>query len=93
MLNDPNRQGTPASQPFFAGMPVFDAGGEKVGTVSEYNPQGGYLLVQKGWLFHRDVYVPVNAIGSQDTNGVYLNRYKDDLQNQNWDVPPLLARM
>src|SRR5579859_4432166 len=89
MLNNPGTQGNLQSQQFIEGTPVFDAGGERVGAVSQYNPQGGYLLVQKGWLFHRDVYVPLGAIANQDANGVYLNLAKDDLANQNWDVPPV----
>jgi uncharacterized protein (TIGR02271 family) len=89
MYNNPGAQGGWQGQQFIEGCPVFDAIGNRVGTASEYNPQGGYLLVQKGWLFHRDVYVPLSAIGNQDANGIYLNMTKNDLENQNWDVPPI----
>lgn len=70
------------------GTTVYDAGGDKVGTVSEHNTQGGYLVVHKGRLVPKDVYVPLNAIGGADADGVYLHMYKDDLKNQNWDNPP-----
>ncbi len=74
--------------PFVAGMPVFDAGGEKVGSVSAHNVQGGYLVVQKGWLFPKDVYVPLTIIQSNNADGVYLSLSKDDLADQDWEHPP-----
>ncbi len=78
----PNSQST-------EGLTVYDTTGEKVGTVREDNVQGGYLDVQKGWLFPKDIYVPRSAVSNIDANGVYLSLYKDDLQNQNWDAPPM----
>ena len=91
MYNDRNQGMTndTMGQQFVEGTPVFDAGGEKVGTVSEHNVQGGYLVVHKGWLFPKDVYVPLNIIQSNNADGVYLSMYKDDLKNQNWDNPPI----
>lgn len=70
------------------GAAVFDAAGEKVGSVREHNMQAGYLVVHKGWLFPKDVYVPLSAIGRGDSGGIYLNLYKDELKNQNWENPP-----
>ncbi len=90
-MNSSGMQGNLAGQPIVEGTTVYDAGGEKVGTVSDHNVQGGYVVVHKGWLFPRDVYVPLNAIGRTGADGVYLNMYKDDLKNQNWDTPPVGA--
>ncbi|MDB5077249.1 MAG: hypothetical protein JWO42_3428 [Chloroflexi bacterium] len=71
------------------GATVFDAAGEKVGTVAESNQQRRYLLVQKGWLFHKDFYVPSNAVTRIDElGGVYLNLYKQDL-GEGYDNPPV----
>lgn len=81
-------EGNLARRPIAEGTTVYDAGGDKVGTVSEHSAQGGYLVVHKGWLFPKDVYVPLNAIGRADADGVYLNMYTDDLKNQNWENPP-----
>lgn len=92
-MNSSGMQGNLAGQPILEGTTVYDAGGEKVGTVSDHNVQGGYVVVHKGWLFPKDVYVPLNAIGRTDADGVYLNMYKDDLKNQNWDTPPVGATM
>jgi uncharacterized protein (TIGR02271 family) len=70
------------------GATVYDAAGDKVGTVAEYDLQAGYLLVEKGWLFHKDIYVPTSAISRIDENGVYLQLYKDDLQGDRYASPP-----
>ena len=69
--------------------PSSTPAGEKVGTVSEHNVQGGYLVLHKGWLFPKDVYVPLNVIQSNNADGVYLSLYKDDIANQDWDNPPV----
>lgn len=91
--NTSGMEGNLAGRPIAEGTTVYDAGGDKVGSVSEHNMQGAYLVVHKGWLFPKDVYVPLNAIGRADTDGVYLNMYKDDLKNQNWENPPANAGM
>ncbi len=71
------------------GMTVYDAAGEKVGTVREYNMQAGYVDVEKGWLFHKDFYLPLNAVTRSDQDGVYLNVYKDDLSGDMYNQPPV----
>ncbi len=79
----------PAIQRIAEGTTVFDAGGEKIGTVSEHNMPGGYLDVRKGWLFPKDIYVPVTAIRRTDTTGIYLRVGTDELGGQEWETPPL----
>lgn len=74
------------------GTPIFDVGGDKVGTVSQYEPQDAYLIMQKGWFFPHDVYVPLDAIARQDADGLYLRYQKDDLKNMNWDQQPTMSR-
>jgi uncharacterized protein (TIGR02271 family) len=75
--------------PMLEGMPVFDAAGEKVGTVSEHNVQGQYLVLHKGWLFPKDIYVPLNTVQRSDADGVYLSVYKDDLDTDaQYEQPP-----
>jgi len=72
------------------GTTVYDAAGEKVGSVQQLDPQGGYLLVQTGQIFHRDVYVPLDAIARTDADGVYLNLYKDALGDDRYANPPAM---
>ncbi len=71
------------------GATVYDAAGEKVGTVRSYDAQGGYLDVEKGWLFPKDFYIPLSAVQGTDANGdVQLSLYKDDLQGDQYAYPP-----
>lgn len=76
------------NEQFFEGEAVFDAADEKVGTLHEYNAREGYLVVQKGWLFPKDLFIPVSAVARNDADGVYLNLHKDDLGQHAYDEPP-----
>src|SRR5438309_4837798 len=82
------RIGRMQRQRFTEGMPVYDAAGERLGALHEYYVPGGYLVVQKGFLFHKDLYIPVNAVGRSDADGIYLQLYKDDLEDGHYDNPP-----
>ncbi len=80
-----NQQGSVG--PISTGATVYDAAGEKVGKVRVYDAQAGYLDVEKGWLFPKDIYVPLSAVARSDADGVYLTMYMDDIQNQDWSAP------
>jgi len=62
----------PANWQIENGMTVYGSDGEKLGTVRNYDPQAGYLDVQKGWLFTKDFYVPLSAIQSAMGEGLTL---------------------
>lgn len=68
------------------GTEVVAADGDKVGKVVD--AQGDFLVVEKGWLFPTDYYVPRNAIVSYDGDKAYLAVTKDQALNQTWDVVP-----
>jgi hypothetical protein len=70
------------------GSAVLDAQGEKVGVVGAPPLQGNYLVVEQGWLFTHTLYIPHAAIHAQDANGIYLNLTKEELQDEQWKVPP-----
>ena len=77
-------------QQFVAGATVYDTAGAKVGTLRAYIPQGGYLLVAKGWLFPKDLYIPLAAVkGTDATGAVHLGLRKDDLRDDRYAVPPI----
>jgi len=79
-----------ARQQFYQDATVNDAAGEKVGTLHAHDEQGGYITVQKGFLFHKDLYVPLSAVQGTDADGnVQLSLYKDDLQDSRYDEPPV----
>lgn len=98
MYQDQNTYGTegvtgnPMNQQFMEGTEVYDAGGEKVGTVSEHGVQDGCLVIHHG-MFRQDVYIPLNIIQRNDADGVYLNLYKDDILNRDWNAPPVSDTM
>jgi uncharacterized protein (TIGR02271 family) len=70
---------------------VYDAAGDKVGAVVEHIDEGGYITLQKGRLFLKDVYVPYSAIQRMTTDGINLDMTKDQLQDQVTDYSPGLA--
>jgi uncharacterized protein (TIGR02271 family) len=68
------------------GAEVFGADGEKVGTVAAVYP--GYIVVEKGFFFPTDYYIPLSAIASADNNQVYLSLAKDAALQSGWDAQP-----
>jgi uncharacterized protein (TIGR02271 family) len=77
---------TTQSQQIMTGAEVYGADGDKVGNVSAVYP--GYIVVEKGFFFPTDYYIPRSAIASYDGNRIYLSLSKDAALNQGWDVQP-----
>ena len=69
------------------GAEVFGADGDKVGTVAAVYP--GYLVVEKGFFFPTDYYIPLSAVASYDNDQVYLNVAKDAALQSGWDAQPM----
>lgn len=75
--------------PLHEGMTVYGSDGEKIGDIASI--QSGYFIIEKGWLFPEDVYVPESAIASVDAEEkVYLTLSKDEAEVQDWSEPPML---
>jgi hypothetical protein len=68
------------------GDAVFGADGDKVGTILALEP--GYLVVEKGFFFPTDYYIPLTAVSRSGDGEVYLNVTKDQALNQGWDRRP-----
>ena len=69
------------------GTSVYGRDNEKVGEIQEVGPN--YLLVRKGWLFTRDLYIPRSAIADVQPDAVVLNVRKDEFNEADWtDIPP-----
>ena len=83
MMNQSGR-----NMPVTPGTDVYDASGDKIGTVQEYNPQANCIVVQKGIIFTKDLYIPLSAIDSRDSDGLYLNLTKDQLKDDRFANPP-----
>src|SRR5215211_1789705 len=68
------------------GTEVVAADGDKVGKVIA--AEGDYLVVEKGFFFPTDYYIPRSAVASYDGDKAYLAVTKDQALNQAWDVAP-----
>lgn len=88
MMNQSTPGGPLGGSSFVEGTPVFDVAGEKAGKVGAQDAQSGCLIIQKGWLFPHELYVPFRFIASQDANGIYLNLSNNELKEDRWQVPP-----
>jgi uncharacterized protein (TIGR02271 family) len=76
---------------FRAGDDVIAADGDKVGRLADLH--GSYLIVEKGFFFPKDYYIPFSAVTSYDEaeNKIFLAVTKDEALNSGWDVVPELA--
>ncbi|MDP9359507.1 MAG: DUF2171 domain-containing protein, partial [Chloroflexota bacterium] len=68
---------------FAEGTDVVGADGEKVGTVVAVHQN--YVVVEKGFFFPTDYYIPISAIANADGNTITLNVTKDAALDQGWD--------
>lgn len=69
-----------------AGDEVYGSDGEKVGTISDV--QRDYIVVEKGFFFPTDYYIPVSAIASASAGQVMLNVTKDMALQSDWQTMP-----
>lgn len=77
---------TPSNWAVHEGMDVLSSDGEKIGEVA--NATGNYVLVQKGFIFKHEFYVPASAIANVGTDAVYLTMTKEIALEQGWENPP-----
>jgi uncharacterized protein (TIGR02271 family) len=68
------------------GMTVRGADGDKIGKIVGVSPN--YVVVEKGFFFPSDHYIPTSAISSVGDDEVYLSVTKDQALNQGWDRQP-----
>jgi uncharacterized protein (TIGR02271 family) len=65
------------------GTDVVGSDGDKVGKVVA--AESSYIVVEKGFFFPTDYYIPMSAINNFDGDKVYLTVTKDEALNQGWD--------
>jgi uncharacterized protein (TIGR02271 family) len=71
------------------GDEVFGSDGEKVGNVAEV--LGSYLVVEKGFFFPTDYYVPFSAVNTAENGQIFLSVAKEAALQSGWDTIPDLA--
>lgn len=68
------------------GDDVYGSDGEKVGTVAEVQPT--YLVVEKGFFFPTDYYIPLSAITQVTDGQVWLTVSRDTALHSGWERVP-----
>jgi uncharacterized protein (TIGR02271 family) len=70
------------------GWDVIGSDDQKIGEITEVG--SNYVVLTKGLIFPKDLYVPMNTISSVDADAacVYLNVAKDDVDSMGWDQIP-----
>ncbi len=71
---------------FAEGNDVVGSDGGKVGKVVAVHQN--YVVVEKGFFFPTDYYIPTNAIADYDGDTIHLNVTKDAALDQGWDTAP-----
>jgi uncharacterized protein (TIGR02271 family) len=73
-----------------AGHDVYDSDGEKIGSVAagDADPAAQYFIVEKGFLFPTELYVPFSAISRIDGDDIWLSMTKNEIEGQRWDTMP-----
>jgi len=75
-----------ASNQVQVGDDVYGSDGDKIGSVAEV--QSGYIVVEKGFFFPTDYYIPVSAISQVGNGQIVLNVSKDAALHSGWDTIP-----
>ena len=68
------------------GDDVYGSDSEKVGTVAEV--QSSYIVVEKGFFFPTDHYIPISAVASAGDGRIFLNVAKDAALHSGWETMP-----
>ena len=69
------------------GTSVYGSDGEKIGDVAEVS--NDYFVIEKGFIFTTDLYVPMSAIAGVDEDGVRLSMTKDQVESSDWSDAPV----
>ncbi len=72
-------------------MIVYNAGGEKIGSLIEYDEQGGRLIVQRGFLFTKTLSIPVDHVVRAVADGIQVRLTSLDLQSESYTIPTVTA--
>jgi hypothetical protein len=81
-------QSTILRTPIELGTTVYGSDGQKIGDVADIQPH--WFVIEKGFIFTKDLYFPMSAIDGEHENGIRLNMTKADVENADWSSPPVL---
>jgi hypothetical protein len=69
------------------GTAVFDSDEKELGTVQAYDGSTGYMRIQKGLLFPKDIFLPVTTVSFLDDRGIHLAEQTQTIMNRFARVP------
>ena len=67
------------------GIDVYGADGEKIGTVADAS--NNYFVIERGYLFTTDLFVPTSAVAAVLDDRVELNLTKEQIERGNYTSP------
>ena len=68
------------------GTSVYGSDGEKIGDVAGVADR--YFIIEKGFLFTTDIYVPLSAVAAADDDAITLTMTKEEVENSDWSSEP-----
>jgi uncharacterized protein (TIGR02271 family) len=68
------------------GTDVYGSDGEKIGSIA--GVADTYFVIEKGFIFTTDIYVPMSAVARVDDDKVMLSMTKDQVENEDWTREP-----
>ena len=68
------------------GTSVYGSDNEKIGEVAGVTDE--YFVIEKGFLFTTDIFVPMSAVTGVDEDGIRLSMTKDQVENEDWSAAP-----
>ena len=68
------------------GDSVYGSDGEKIGDIAGFADE--YFIIEKGFLFTTDVYIPLSAVASVNDDGVQLSMTKAEVENSDYSSAP-----
>ena len=80
---------TTTQMPIELGTNVYGSDGEKIGSVAE--TQNQYFVIEKGFIFTTDIYIPMSAVAGRHEDGIRLSMTKDEIEHGDWSSPPVLG--
>ena len=77
---------------FKEGDEVVGADDHKMGKVIAFYPdmfQPTHLVVQRGLLFHTDIFVPISVVNHYDGSTIFVSTTTGDAMAKGWDQQPV----
>jgi uncharacterized protein (TIGR02271 family) len=69
------------------GTDVYGSDAEKIGTIA--GVADDYFVIEKGFIFTTDIFVPMSAVSNVSDDRVTLNVTKDQVESEDWTHQPV----